>query len=474
MTPRQTVNSRRFFDGVDLEGLSRELDPRRRGRTRGEVGQPDLDAARDPEETRIVEAIKTRVQRATDQFRDLRAQAQRDFEEAQRQGQHDATDLHAARREGETALDRILLTRQPSLHEVRLEHTKQRQDLADFREGNRLQREPSYPPAWTRRLMGVGVFLLGILETIWNGNFLAVGDEGGLFGGITVAATVSLLNLLPASFFVGPFSRHLMHVRIHWRVLAALVVVVYLGFIVVLNLGVAHYRDLSGALATNIEAQVVDRLRADPMGLADAQSWLLFALGILASLIAFFEGWKRDDRYPGYGARHRAVVKAGNDYEDEVSDVSDELEKTRSKALDDIKRVVSEAKQALPTQVRISQRIRDMIRALDEHMAALEGAGHHLIGEYRAGNREARAGGGVPACHRVEWTLVVPEIDRSVPQPRAEAPLDAVGLTDAFRQATDRINDRYEQIRAQLFEPGSRRAPDAPDAELTSTPLLGP
>src|SRR6202022_1861924 len=94
----------------------------------------------------------------------------------------------------------------------------------------------------------------------------------------------------------------------------------YLALAVGLNLALAHYREVSGALVSDAGREVLVRLRTTPLGITDVKSWLFFALGILCSVIAFADAFLIFDPYPGYGAlekrrtlAHDAYIRLKND-----------------------------------------------------------------------------------------------------------------------------------------------------------------
>ncbi|MCY4626850.1 MAG: hypothetical protein OXE58_04685 [Acidobacteria bacterium] len=450
-----------FFDPVDPAVLSRQLDPRELGRHAGELGRPPLDAANDPEEARITANIEGRIQDAAARFGELRRQAQSDFEQTEEFSRYGPVDIHASRARAEAELDGIRQTRRLALHEASFERTKRKEDLADFRQRNRLRREPSYPTGLKKTFMWALAFgVLGI-EALLNGSFLAVGQETGLVGGVSVAVVVALLNVLPAFWLFGPFSRHLHHVNVWWQALALLLVATYGALLLVLNLAVAHYRELSGALAANIESEVVDRMLTDPFGLVDAQSWLLFGMGLFFSLIAFADGYKLDDAYPEYGKRHLAMIQARERYERKVEEVAEEMGQAKSRSLDEIKRIVFDFKRAPAERARIAKRVGELIAAFDHHAESLNEVGQMLVRDYRAANREARPDSGIPACHARPWGLLVPEIDRSLYQNSAPT-LESAPMEQAFQQAHEAILGRHEEVCTELFEPGRTRAAGRP------------
>ena len=81
----------------------------------------------------------------------------------------------------------------------------------------------------------------------------------------------------------------------------------YLALLLVLNLSLAHYREVSAALISDAGREVLLRLKTAPLALVDFKSWLLFGLGVLCSLIAFADSFLIFDPYPGYGSAGEAA-----------------------------------------------------------------------------------------------------------------------------------------------------------------------
>ena len=426
--------------------------------------------------------IERRVQEAAVRFGQLRHEAERDLEDAERSGRYGPADIHEAQQEAVADFHSIRQTRHSAVHGARQKRQKQLEDFARFKKENRIQREPSYPSTRKKVLMyGIAAFLV-LLESVLNGAFLSVGAEGGFVEGAGIALAISLVNVVVPLIFFGPISRHLAHVHLGKRLVAGALTGVYAVVIFALNLGVAHYREVSAELAPDVGQRVVERLQTDPFALADAQSWLIFAIGLMFSAIGFWEGRKMDDGYPGYGNVHREAESAKEAYEDEVEEVSLELTEARSKALDRIKEVVHDLKEAPRRQAAIRRRLEQWIADFDAHATALDEAGRHMVREYREANLEARLDATVPTCHHAPWRLSVPEIDRSLPDSPAVSRLaravkrlqgtpDFREIDSAHKKAADEIAQSYEAVRTELFEPEkaraeSRSARQESDAEL--------
>ena len=133
-----------------------------------------------------------------------------------------------------------------------------------------------------------------------NGVFLAKGNELGFIGGVVEALVFAILNVL-VSFFIGLVgARQGYHTGKMRKLIALSSWVGWLGFALILNLALAHYREISGALYEDAGAKVIARMQADLFGLVDIKSWLFVAIGLVWSAIAFADGLLFTDPFPGY------------------------------------------------------------------------------------------------------------------------------------------------------------------------------
>ena len=193
------------------------------------------------------------------------------------------------------------------LHSLRRHLRDLETERDEFRRRHRLKRTARWASGGNLSLK-VGILLaLFVFEVFLNGFFLAKGSELGYLGGAAEAFTFALLNV-GVSFLIGAAGvRELNHRNVFRKLFGLISFLCYLALLVGLNLALAHYREVSGALITDAGREVLVRLRTAPLAIADLKSWLLFGLGILCSLIAFADSFLIFDPYPGYGALGEAA-----------------------------------------------------------------------------------------------------------------------------------------------------------------------
>jgi hypothetical protein len=186
------------------------------------------------------------------------------------------------------------------------EHTLRQRDLRKFRRENGISRDAIYPASRLRHLAFLAPILL--LESVANAGFFALGSEVGWLGGWAVAASVSGINIVVGAMS-GYFSfrwRH--HPRRHMQRVATCGVALYAVVAVLFNLAVARFRDAAittGATQAISPDQLMDL--SQPLSVA---SIALFLIGLIASGLSCWKGYRADDPVPGHGDRHRRLREA--------------------------------------------------------------------------------------------------------------------------------------------------------------------
>ena len=305
-------------------------------------------------------------------------------------------------------------------------------------------------------------FLFGV-ESFANSSFLAKGNELGVLGAYTIAFGLSFANLLPPFLGFGPVFRNFVHRKAWRRWFAFICATFYAVYAFVLNLGVAHYREVSGQLVGEAGVEVLRRITEATLGLQDAQSWLLFLIGGIFSLVAVADGWKLDDAYPGYGGLDRLERRARKAHGDAAQDAIEDLAEIREEALDAIKRIAQDAERKPRERLRIVKDCERWIEEFDGYAGRLERDGATLIDEYREANHKARSDRGVPRCHAAPWRLARPTVDNSLSGAGADS-ADGERIQDIQvhnQRATNRIYEHCDAVQTRLVE--AAVPPSAPE-----------
>ena len=299
------------------------------------------------------------------------------------------------------------------LHPKRRGLLERERDLKYFQTDNGLKRR-SYYPSSAKRVFLIGIiFVVGLLETIGNTSFLAKGNQLGIIGAYSEALVISILNL-GAAFGFGRIATNLVHKSIFRKLIGSLASLTALTVCIVLNLAVAHYREVSGTVLDAGGRAAIAALAENPIGLNEFQSWILFGMGALFAVISFVDGLKFDDPYPGYGHRSRIVDEARREYLTEVEHYTDEMRDARDSAVEILRETKNDLAYWRKEHTAILESRKRLIESFNEHMSHLERAGNSLLSDYRDANRQAREGK-APARFKNPWTMSRPNLDYELP-----------------------------------------------------------
>jgi hypothetical protein len=263
-------------------------------------------------------------------------------------------------------------------------------DRENFRSLNQLFRT-AQPPSSGSKAVKIG--FLGVLiaiEIFINATFLAKSNEFGLFGGAVQALSFACLNVL-VSFFLGFVgARQLNHRLYTHKMVGALSLFTYVSFTLVLNLALAHLREISGTIISDASQQVMQHIMAAPFGLTDLESVIFFAIGVAFSAMSFGDGYLFADPYPGYGQLEQRWKAAQEAYNARKSALIEELKSIREKASE----TLQEARKDLSVRrseydAVLNNRAR-LVSLFAEHQIQLERAVNALLSKYREVNRAAR------------------------------------------------------------------------------------
>jgi hypothetical protein len=301
--------------------------------------------------------------------------------------------------------------------------------------------------------MKVGVLaVLFVVEVIVNGSFLSQSNVQGLLGGAVQAVSFAALNI------IGSFLAGLVPIRIinrtnpFLKLLGFLSVLTYLAFAILLNLTLAHLREMPPTIADNIGHQVLVLLVKDPLSMNDVNSWVFFAIGFIFSLIAMSDGLLFTDPYFGYAAIERRCVDAHNHYTEVKTDLIERLRDIRdaaSQAMNSAARDLSvrrsEYDAILRARARLDQRF-------IEHQSHIERTSRALLAVYREANSEARSAP-VPGYFSKPYNL-----ERITPSDAGDAELERLrrlitetqallnGQIQAVQEAFDEAVRSYREI----------------------------
>lgn len=431
------------FLQLNTKKIAKDLKVAERGNERGQKNEPPADTETfDDVENEVIELIEGEVKKAhAALLEDLSTYAQR---------------LHALDLEGRfstidsAAMDGISSFRsQVSRGLDRLSSLGRRlreleQEMREFRTEHGLRRTAHYPSlpgqVWRWGLIA----LLFLTEVAGNSYFLAKGSAYGLIGGFAEAVIIAFLNIGVSMAFGFIGMRQCWH-RATWRMaIGFLSLFSWLAFAGFFNLFVAHYREAAGAFLEGGGAIALQNLKANPIGLTDFQSWVLFGIGALFAFIALIDALSMDDLYPFYGKLDHTLEDARTAYAEERDDLIAELEEIKTATI----RAMQEAKDDLGKRRGEQGSILDgrarALRAYEQHLKYLERAGNTLLSIYREANREVRKDKG-PTRFSLVWKVAQPPVEAGPPPD--VLPQDKLEAAVARAQAS--LDERMREVHAE-------------------------
>lgn len=303
--------------------------------------------------------------------------------------------------------------------------------LKYFRATNSIHEEAVYPESVIWHIGVLAVFAL--IETGVNTFFYE--NSQGLLGGFFVALGIAALNIASA-MVLGYWFRYKNLASVDKRIIGWSSLVAFVLTAVFFNALFASFRseyqlvaDPSEIAQLNAafqrawpEAMLV--FRAD-MQFRDLWSFLLFGIGILLSVAAFWKGYTLDDQYPCHGSMDKAYKKACADEQLQ----QDKIRQKVKELLHHRKAAVQATLHEPATQIgMLARRIADLTHArstLDSQVAQIQRDFSMVVEAYRNANMSVRS---VPAP---EYFKEPPNLSMRVDGSGAASVLDELSAVQA-------------------------------------------
>jgi len=322
-----------------------------------------------------------------------------------------------------------------------------KKNFENFKNQYGLKGDATYPE---NRFLHISVvLLLVVLETFFNGRFLARGDEGGLLGGVTFAFGFSAINAV-LGFLLGYYTLRLsLHPKIAIKIPCIIFSMLLPSCMLGINLLLSWLRTTIASLGNGIvlkEAMKQIEWRDLILSLRDPESLLLFSAGIVCCIIITIDFWMMDDPFPGFGRISREYKAKIETYADMQSAILGELEEIQArnhKALDEVLDQASDIFAESEKLVESQNRWRRLYAA---HLDHLEDVGKQLIGYYRTMNMEARKTEPPPAYFQQNWTLKrppLPEPDEQSVSAQKRIQAETRDVQSAHISCVKRISEAY-------------------------------
>lgn len=444
-SPNGAVPSSQTFPPLDVEQIARELRLDERAEKAAMAGQPPADSdGPDLAELDVLGKIEHCARKACDDYL-----SQRDLYEERIRKSVISPDLRVQiEAAGSNALADFkaeILNDQNQLHTLLRAVGNREEEFREFRERHGLNRLPRTVPRGQRALALVLLVVFVLLESILNGMFFAEGSEAGLIGGVVQALVLSILNIGVAALYAVYGLPLLFHRKSPGKLVGVVVTLAFVIWLVGLNLGIGHFRDLFIAGAGNVQmANLLDRLTTAPLLLGDAKSGILVLLGIGLALLAIIDVAATRDLYPGYGSLGQERERAIEHYSEENAKSLAAMMQLRDHTVDDLSSAIELIRTAqfdMQLAIEARSRLHFNYRAYLDHLAVTH---ERLVQRYREANRRVRRGD-APKYFRTlpqRPSFVEPPVLSPLAGHELDARLEVIERIEHYIKA---VNEKFEQ-----------------------------
>ncbi len=284
------------------------------------------------------------------------------------------------------------------LDKQRAEYNEAERDLKKFRQRHRLSRVAEYPTSQVAHWLWVPV--AGIIESFASANLLGSVSRGGIIEGWMVAIVLTIVNIM-LGIGAGLSWR-----RTHYdwgfakfRKLGAYVVGMFCtALALVWNNVAGHVRDIyvlaenTGTLEAPDEAFATawSTMIEHPLPWESLASAGLALVGVAVFALTAYKAYTADDRFPGYGAKHRKVRDLHGRYQDDLNNERKRLESTRNEANTAIAEIKDRHELDQANQQSVLDRLAMVVDTYRPNLRQYNKDLAYLIAAYRSANLAAR------------------------------------------------------------------------------------
>ncbi|MGO6982524.1 hypothetical protein [Rhizobium leguminosarum] len=432
-----------IFPVIDIEKMSSTLELREKGAENGKLNRPAPTAASlDEVEQRVVGRIEeekaTSYQILEDQFQTFEGRLRNlDFE-----GQFGL--IRQANASSVSDFKAEIASGVDELHGLRRDLKAAEDEMSSFKARHKLDRAAKISSGAAQVFKVALIVFLVVFEMVMNGSFLAKGSEQGIVGGVTEAIAFAVLNIGAALLLSVYCVRFLVHRSLFFKFLGLCGLVTYIGVAFAVNLTLAHYRELSETLLSGAGAEAISRVWNAPFGLTELNSWVLFAVGLLFSVLAFIDGCYLTDPYPGFAGVRKRLDSARKHYIDRKLDLIDNLRDIRddhNEKIEEILRDLSSRRQECAAIIAHRTRTTGLFA---EYQSNLERTANALLTTYRDANRAARSE------HEPAYFSTPYKLERLTPVLRTSEEWDDAVLSGRIQAAQSELSEQIRRIGAEF------------------------
>ena len=326
-------------------------------------------------------------------------------------------------------------------------------ELAAFKARANLERVAEYnqKDTWYRFLVAIV-----IIEVVANAMLLAGVNEYGLLGAIVIMLAIGVINAVFLGGLIGEGWRQKNSVQLVPKSIGWTLVALGATGMFLWNLLVGHFRDSMSAVATKAAsgASSLEELLADdtferfgnsPFGLDGLFSGILAVFGGGCCIGAAHRWLKRDDVYPGYGARHRTATEHNEEYVNEIEQRRKNLNRIYSKYIEMIRDERQKVENKKGNHRLITDTAREIVRQFPMQLRQYQNHLDFIIAAYRSGNEMART---TPNPQFFAERLLIDQEMLEAPEWEEISPSDYDEDWEGFQQAEEAIRTAYQEAQA--------------------------
>jgi hypothetical protein len=315
-------------------------------------------------------------------------------------------------------------------------------ELNFFRQENDIREAANYPES---RVMHLAIIVaLSLAETLMNAVFYE--NAQGLIGGFVVALAISVV-LMGASLGLGYGFRFKNLKAASSKVTGWACLIAFIVLSVWANAVFAAFRgeyqlltDPTDAMQlreafqlASAEAKNVFKLN---MQFSDLMSLILFGLGFLLSCVAFYKGYTFDDKYPGHGAKDRAVKAAAKVEDERRSLVLQKVKELLQRRRAEMDAAMHEPGQLIGRAAAKAGDLQHAKKTLEIQARAIQGDYKRVLGAYRGANVAVRA------VEKPAFFDTYPDLTSQVNPSAADASLEDL---QAVQEEVKRLRDSFKE-----------------------------
>lgn len=281
----------------------------------------------------------------------------------------------------------LVNTHRVALQNAQDKWQKATKELQSFQIREKREGAPHYPE--NKMPLYASIAIIFLIESIINANFYAKANVLGLLGGLIAAVTVAFVFLLLAEIFSLSI-REMFHISPIRKGLGLFAFLIALGLTVSAALGAGHYRTAAESNAFEAETIAWGRFLETPLQVGGFSSLILTIISLLicAGYTALL--LKREDLYPGYSSRARKEEEKREIYEDELSELTDQIRRERESIEIEIRAVEAEIKDARNSAFSPPDPV-PIIAYFKSWVSQAESDAQTVLERYRQINRQVRS-----------------------------------------------------------------------------------